>query len=35
MLYDILNIKMLNDMDIQTFFNLACRAAEESGNRIE
>lgn len=33
-LYDIFNLKTMNDMDIQSFFYLATRAAEEEGYKI-
>jgi hypothetical protein len=33
-LYDIFNIKIMNDMDIQTFFNLVKVASEEMGLKI-
>jgi hypothetical protein len=35
MLYEILNVKVMSDLDIQTFFNLVKRSSEEMGFRIE
>jgi hypothetical protein len=33
-LYDVFNLKTMNDMETQSFFYLATRAAEEEGYKI-